>query len=603
MPERQITTVPEGAPAAGDYILGTQGGKTKRFPWTLFDPTGVSQAINTLIGEAEARVEGAAFSVLRIYPNGSHATGDADPGLANGAIYYQRSAVDDTAFELWQKNGAGGLNLNKSVPSTSVVRKLVPVHVFSNLFAGPQWLAEDGRLVASAAGAGGGGTGGGGNTGDGVVISPETLRWRVGSGYTSTTQSVWMHDPAKVLVVNLGMGQSYGTGSGVTPHNTTAVAPGVALMLNAGVWPGTAASTSFVDLKSPANGEPPMVETVKWMVERNIALFGESVKMLGVVCNAGGYRYWRWKKGGELWNQVVQHLMEIKTIAAAMGLRPVVSLLHLYAGESDATQVNSVVAKAHIRQVRQDIQDLVLQIFGQTETVKAVAYANNRAGFDGSLVETAWPPALMALQNEAPELFALSGASYAVQTDDTNHPTTLGNRELGVLQGQAGYYLAWGTTRHSMRVKRAYWIATRTLRVELDIPDGGALFRDTSGTRVGYPLVTTDPAYIGPPAVGDEANGRDGGWWVRDYAVTTPGIAIGVVSATVIGSATLHITVSRDPIQGSCEFFYAMRSQSGTFDGSNANCARGVFRSTYGLPLSGSAFPVHDWLPPLYLRA
>lgn len=470
-----------------------------------------------------------------------------------------------------------------------------PIVLYTDLFgAGTYWIDGDGKLVASGEGLGGGG-------GEEADLNPENYSFVEGTGYSTATQSVTMPDPGTVLDVWVSIGQSYTGGDTIaagTAYSTTAEHPGLALMLSAGANPVTAGSTAFSNLVAPANAEPPLVSAVNYMVAAHKAKFGgTSVKMVGFTAYGSGFRYYRWKRGSAIWDQVQQHLVEIRTIAAAQGLRPVLRGVLVCGGESDATQILPEIAVGHIRQLRQDLQDEAARIFGQTDTVKLVAYANNRASFTGSLVPTAWPLALVELQRLEPDLFSLACPSYSVETDDTNHPTVTGYRELGALMGRAAYAIAYGTTRHPIHVRSAYWTSATTIRVNLGIADGGTLVRDQTGGRVGYPADTAATNYIGPPPSGSESTGRDGGWFVQDKDG-----AFGVVSAAVAGSAGINITLSRAGHVGSTELFYAQRSQSGGFDGSNENCARGVFRSSVSLSISGSAVPVYDWLPPQHIR-
>ncbi|WEZ85758.1 hypothetical protein P6U16_22210 (plasmid) [Rhizobium sp. 32-5/1] len=135
-----------------------------------------------------------------------------------------------------------------------------------------------------------------------------------------------------------------------------------------------------------------------------------------------------------------------------------------------------------------------------------------------------------------------------------------------------------------------------TIRVECYLPDGGTLTRDESGDLVGYPTDDTDPAYIGPPPIGDEATGRDGGWWVKDKDG-----AFGVISSVVSGNG-IDITLSRAGAEGSTTLMYAVRSHSGAVSDTNEDMPRGVFRSTVALAIPGSATPVYDWLVPQNIK-
>jgi hypothetical protein len=579
----------DNVPGAADIAAAATAAAAAALPYVT-QAQGYAEDAAAVLVDAEsvlAQTETArdqAYATGKVYAN----TAAGVAGVASGEYFYVVSADDNEVYELWRDNAGVAEDTGKRVPSTTLVNQVVPLTVYADadLYTGIQYIAEDGAVVASAGVSGGGGSGGGATGAD-----PENYSWSEGSGYTTATQSVWMPDPAEVLDVWVSIGQSYTRGDSITAgtaYNTSAIAAGTALMLSAGVTPDTTVSTTLTDMLTTTDAEPPLVEAMKYMVEAHTAEFASSVKMAGFVAAASGYRYWRWKKGSAIWDQVQQHLEEIKTAAEGLSLRPVLRGILVCAGESDATQILPTIAIGHIRQLRQDMQDEANRIFGQTDAVKLVAYSNNRASFT-TLVETAWPIALNKLCAAEPELFANACPTYSVETDSTNHPTTTGYRELGALMGRAAYAIAYGTTRNALRVKNYYWTSTTTIRVNLEIPDGGSLVRDETGTRVGYPASSADTAYIGP-ATGSSA--RDGGWFVKDKDVE---------SAVVTGSAGINLTLSRAGHVGSTELFYAQFSQSGAFDGSNANCARGVFRSGVSLTIDGSATPVYDWLLPQHL--
>jgi hypothetical protein len=435
-----------------------------------------------------------------------------------------------------------------------------------------------------------------------VATSAEPYHWVEGGNYT-TSQSFWMPNRDQVLDVDLWAGQSYTNGGSIaagTAHNTSPVYPGYAKMLSAGVDPGANTSTGIVDMVGTPNAEPPALEATRWMCEQLAAKFGTPVRRLALICSGSGFRYNKWKKGSPIWNILQARMIEIRNYATAMGLFPIVRLAYGCGGESDATQIYPAVAAGHIRQFRQDLQDEAMRIFGQTDTIKFVAYANNRAS-SSTLVETAWPIAMDMLSRNEPELYALAGPSYAVETDGTNHPTVLGYRELGIMMARAGLHLAYGTGRHGLRVKRAYWINTTSIRLDLEHSEGLGVHRDDSNVRVGYSSNPADPYYIGPVGSGDAgaSTARDGGIYIKDRT----GI-FGVLAATVSGSLGIVLALSRAGHQGSTEILGAQFCQNvGFFDGSNANCARMIFRTNdAGLAVPGSSYPLRDWLLPFHIR-
>jgi hypothetical protein len=435
-------------------------------------------------------------------------------------------------------------------------------------------------------------------SGAGTSVDVEEYTWDEGTGYEAD-QSLLL-PPDDVIYLVIATGQSYNKGAaGGDPsgaYNTTALHTGLALMPSVGVFPDGASFSSFTDLVAPDTvevKEPYIVEAVNYMVGALVAKFSTSVPIVAAIAARGGWNYYRLKRGSTIYAELERIVKLCSDIAVGLGKRLVVPAIFIGEGESDTSDHTDWQAHSDILQWRADIESTVKRHTGQSERVQALFYATNRGLPTGTVRASPWQVATRRLSLEQPDLFSLYGPAYGIETTSDSHPSVRGYRQLGAAAGRHGLASIFGTGRRCCDVLRAYGTSTTTITVEVYVPEGGTLTRDESGAQVGYPADPDDPAYIGPPESGDEANGRDGGWWIRDK----DGL-FGVVSAVVSGSNIL-ITTSRAFHAGSTRLMYAVRPQSGSTAGSSDDMARGIFRGSVSILLAGDATkPVYDWLVP-----
>jgi hypothetical protein len=559
------------------------------------------QAILSVAARAAAELaRDQSYAASRV--KASAAAGQADGTIAVGNYFYVVSASSDQVFELWQKDGGTGTDTGKRAPSLSMIYKLLPVTLYSNRYSGIHYVAEDGNQVAASGASADPGGGSGGIT----VGTPDNHSFQTvpaASGYADSEQGATMFDPTKVMLAIASIGQSFNLGDQIaagTAVNATPVAPGIVKMLSAGINPGATPSSSLVDLQTTANAEPPLASALKWIAAQNVARFGSSPLIVGFVAAQAGARYYQWKKGSAVWDQLQQHMLEIATIAAAMDppLRPHMPSVYVMGGESDATQLSYQQCIQALQQLHSDVHAEAWRIFGQVEAPRLIFYANNRAAHS-AFQPSAWPIALDFLSRTQPDRFVLAMPTYSVKLiPGNNHPALDGNLEIGVGMARADYAATYGTGRHGLRVKRAYWLTDTTIRVEFEAMEGLSVMIDDTNTRVAYPggASTADAAFIGP-SPGDNA-ARWGGWHIRDKDSE-----FGVVSGVLAGSLSVTLTTSRAAHKASTELMVAQKSYNpGSFDGDNLVGARTIIRTTDGITVPGSTsgYTLYDWLLPWY---
>lgn len=390
------------------------------------------------------------------------------------------------------------------------------------------------------------------------------------------------------------IGQSYAQGLVDARESTAAAHAGVALMLDAGVFPLNAPAGGFADLVAGQLGgadyEPPVVAAANGMVGGLEAALGQGPAMLASVSAFGGRAYHELMRGSSRWGETRRIMEAVRREARALGLRPELSVLMIHEGEQDAVLAQSAgafsgasgasveMAVGHIMRWRQDHEDLAREIYGQSRPPVAVLYSTNRSYFAGPLLLTPWQAACREAARRAPHLFVVAGPVYGVEHQeaaDVNpfHPTATGCRRLGEMMGRAALAAAYSTGFQPLDVIEARWVSATEVRLRCHVPWGGSLAIDASGDIVGDVATT------------------------RGFAAETAAGAV-TVSAVSVSGDEITLTLGAGAVVGGTRIAYAVRGTSGTLQGDNSDMARGVIRGSVAHPLSGSAVSSHDWLLP-----
>lgn len=428
-----------------------------------------------------------------------------------------------------------------------------------------------------------------------VAAQPRTYQWWEGANY-ETSLSRWMDSTA--IHMFLATGQSYNNGAVAAGQafNTTPRYPGEALMLSAGVKPEGAASSGFADLVAPnldSATEPYMVEMIYTMVAQNRARFGTSIPLVGGVAARGGWHYRRLKFGSTIFAEGERMLCEFAEIARRIGLRPAVPGIAFGEGEADLSEQDAFQAIRSILQWADNWERKIEAICPEQDIpVRFAFYAANRGFPSGAVRSAPWQIATRDLAAKFPQRFAHVGGSFAVETDESAHPTILGNRELGTFFGRGLGSLVYETGRRPCDIEEIYWTGPNTAQGRVYVPDDGNLVRDESGVYAGYPLDPLAPNYIGPGSSPSDHTARDGGIYVADKDG-----GFGVVTSVPTGKL-IDFTFSREGHRGSTRLMVAPRPQGGITSGTNADMARTIFRGDVPITVFGSARPQYDFLIP-----
>lgn len=436
-----------------------------------------------------------------------------------------------------------------------------------------------------------------------------TLTSAAGSNYTSD-QTLTL-PPSDVDIGFVFTGQSYTFGAALgdpatPPYSTTARDPGFALMPAGGCMrfaangPGFTAYENLRSIEVMGStdrfvGETVMPEAANRILATMQARFGVKRRVVCFGAGQSGQRYYVIKRGTQVWTDLMTCIDSAIAVSAAAGQRFVLGAIGICHGEADYSSPPAVYARA-LREWQSDFQAEIRARTGQTEPVKVIFYAPMR-GYGTGDVRVAYSTlAMQEVCASDPHIFALAGPAYQVEHAADNHPTIAGYRMLGDLFGQAFVEHVMGTGRRPCFVQAVRVLSSTSVQLEIAVPNGGSLVRDESNTIIGYPASTSDPSYIGPPPSGSEANGRDGGLFVRDGAGS-----FGVVSSTVSGNSIV-VTFSRPFQPGGTSLLIGARPQNGTTGGTRADGPRTIFRGSVARTLTGISEPQYDWLTPQEIR-
>jgi len=453
-------------------------------------------------------------------------------------------------------------------------------------------LAADGRILSTGGGPGG--------------LAPPAIAWSfaLGSDYT-TDQSLSVWDEDCIAIVG-GVGQSFmdaaAAGDAAGPYSTTPRDPGYALMPAPGVVPKGAAFTTLADLQSTYPATPakehPFFEMANVILASMQARFGFKRPIAFFGAAHSGYEYFRIARGSDTWIEFERCLTQTVAAIRALGKTPLMAAVAVAHGEADAVSTTArTTYKRSLLQLHADITGLVHRLIPeQTEPVRMVGYAANRATYTGTIRTACGPVAWHELSRDLPHLFGHAGPTYARELAGDAHPTVLGYRQIGADFGDAFVDLVLGDGNRALVPLRVVPLTASSVRIEVNVPRGGVLVRDESGAIIGYPSDTAAYNYLGPPPAGQESSGRDGGFTVRDVAG-----AFGVVSATVNGASAIDVTFSRAYGAGAV-LSAASLSQAGGTAGSRADGARSIFRGSIGRSIPDSDEVLYPWLAPVELQ-
>lgn len=444
--------------------------------------------------------------------------------------------------------------------------------------------------------------GGAGGSGDGTALLKINYLATLGSNYTTNpTISLW--DTSTLYGGSL-WGQSFavaGLRPGESVYSAAPRDPDWIWMPSAGLAPGGSNFDAFVPLysdQSGSTGETILPEMLHHVLAAIYARTGERRPIVGRVHAHSGQPYYALMRGTNVLNQWRQGVRNCVIAAKAIGKNYVEAYCCVLHGEADHNVPWWQMVQNKL-QLSREMTAAARAETGQTQPVVLILQFPNRSANTGTVRQSGPNIAYRWLCDHYPHLFVGASPTYGIrQHESDGHPLVVGNRMHGRLFAPAVVGAIAGTGWVGTRAMRFWETGPNTGQIEVNVPLGGSLVRDESGTLVGYDPDPESPHYIGPPPEGQEATGRDGGIRHRDLVDGNNGIVSSVVSGNLI-----NVTAYRNwGPKGSNILMGGCRPTGASIAGNNEEMGRTVFRGDTAYTLTDSAELCNHWLEPFELR-
>lgn len=403
------------------------------------------------------------------------------------------------------------------------------------------------------------------------------------------------------LRVFLLYGQSYSIGTidsgsyaAASPYNSTAFDAANALMPSVGLLVATNFST-LTGLFEQKNGNGATVETVasEWVkgVLEGWDAAGLSRSPIAVCASGiGGTPVQNLMVGSDGFNALMTKLERMKAAAIAAGFTGiVVDALAYFQGEanrSDPVRASRFEWARMMAQLQEAIEYRARAISGQMEPVPMLISNISR----NSLPAEINSGAILAAER-SPNKIILLNPNYACEHTGTDtHPTVSGYRRLGRYCAKATLGAVYGVDYRPMLPRRSWMHDTTHFRVEVELPKGASLIKDTSDT-----LVKTTGMDAGAGFRAFDASG--------EVTITGAAIAADHPASNAAYSGTIEVTFSSAPDEASLRVVYATRAPAGSGTGQGGLGGsvfgpRGLFRANDGVSVPDLAAATHSWLQP-----
>lgn len=404
------------------------------------------------------------------------------------------------------------------------------------------------------------------------------------------------------------LSQSFGIGTidsalyaSRSPYNSTAFDAVNALMPSVGLLVDTA-FTTFTGLREQKNGNGATVEThaTEWVKGVMEAWDGAGLSRTPVAMWMGG-------KGGTpiqglmvgsppfvAWMTKLRRMVTAARLAGFPGV--VVDAFTYIQGEdnrSDPYRSDRLSWARALSTLQQQVEYYVRQITGQVETVPMLVAPIARSSLPA---EINYGAVLAAETN--PGRIILLNPNYALEypEDQTaGHGDVAGYRRMGRYAAMATLGAVYGHDYRAMLPRRWWFQDSTHLRIEVCVPKGASLVKDTSGDLI----YTT--------GLGNGAGFRA---WDTTGELTINSALIASSNHPASNAAyggTIELTFNSAPDQSSLVVNYATRAPAGSGDGQGGLGGRagprGLFRADDGLSIADLTLPVHSWLQPFEIGA
>lgn len=410
--------------------------------------------------------------------------------------------------------------------------------------------------------------------------------------------------PGNVNLIIIGYGQSYRMNAAEDYLSTTALYGNLndipnAFMPSVGVHPGNTDFSAFVPLRSLSTvsvpleiGEPPTIEMGRVIAEMLAATgLPDLPRVIVAGHGAGGKSIQHLGRGSDYYQTLMDIVRRIANASRAEGRIPIVYAVDYLQGEGNRSGAFFAYRSSwvsHLSTLRRHLDVDIRAITGQTETVVLSVSPITRTSSVANVSLGAVDAALLE-----PSVIVCGGPNYGILHATDNHPSLVGARQLGRLQGRAIMRNVLGLTQRICRVLR-WWMETATeLRFEVEMPYGAtAMVLDTSGEIVS---MTSMDVGLGWRAADKDSDTNP--LQITSVAVNVPAHPGGAASL-----ATCSITFNRAPDEGSLRCTYANSSSGiGGGLGGSLDGPRGCFRANDVEIVPDMPIPVYSWLQPAEL--
>lgn len=512
--------------------------------------------------------------------------------------------VDTTALAFTEVSDQSSLNANLADLGTRVdaIQQSVPLHLnlalefadditgvtFGGFQRDGQFIARDQNGVMFTL------------TPSGVANVPTTYDYSWDSAGTGNALVRPNDGRLRLFVV---YGQSYGLGTvdaayyaSETPYNSVAFDPTYALMPSVGVAVPDD-FTTLVGLKEQKNGNGVTVETIcsEWVkgVHDGWALRGlAKAPIVAIVDGEGGRPVQRLMPGAPPFEALMLKVERVVKAAAAIGLRVVCDAVCYLQGQDNRSMPQTMTRYEWARAMetmQSALERRIRALTGQLEGVPMLLESISRGA---KPAEISLGAAVAAARS--PGKIVLLNPDYALEHyANGDHPAVPGYRRLGRYAAKATLGTVYGLDYRPMNVRR-HWMQDSThLRIEVEVPKGSTLIKDTSDA-----LVKTTGLNAGSGILAYDKNGS--------VTISSTAVVANHPAANSDVCGTIEVTFSSAPDANSLVAQYANERPPGSGTGQgglggSVSGPRGLFRADGGYDAEAASdlvAAVNSWVQP-----
>lgn len=470
-----VAQTQEHADAAAASVVNAQAAARTCATWAV---------LVTLTGAAEGEGAEVLDDDAGTHPAAS-ATGYDGASISNGGRYSWNAT-----WSRWVRIGSTGLSgkasaeeVNRRVPTyaaplvgdwVELVLDVDGLPIRGTKVDGSVWEAQGGVLVA---------------------VEGASLPAATSYDYEATT-GTHFYDTAEVDVLVLITGQSLSVGGGAdggvitsTPEHS-----GYALMPSCGVRVDGQAFSGYVDLyeqEDGGRGETVASGMADAIMRRLSADLGEKKRLIFAVQGLGGQAFYGdpsnadggLKRGSWNYEQTLDLVRKARDVAISAGRHLIVPAVVIIHGEEDykaGTGTSNAEYERALTQWRLALEEDIRKITEQRDALRAYVSQANRAQTLSIGVDLRTPQAALDAADRDPMIVCAGPNYFVADSGDGSHPDNRGYRRMGEMFGDVLARDLFGAYFTPLRIERAYFTASDTVRLEYDRD----VAVDTSGTLI-----------------------------------------------------------------------------------------------------------------------